>query len=395
MIRTLLFSTLYPSSVQPSHGIFVETRLRHLLASGQVETRVIAPVPWFPFKHKAFGEYATYAAVPRHEERNGLSVDHPRFLRLPKVGMTSAPYTLARAGLKAARKLIADGYDFDLIDAHYFYPDGVAAVMIGQALNKPVVITARGTDINLIPRYATPRRMILNAAKECGAVITVSVALKNELVKLGADPEKITVLRNGVDLDLFYPEDRAVARQTLGTGTIFMLASVGNLIPTKGHELAIEALASLPDVQLFIAGRGAGEGELKALAARLGVAERVRFLGTLPQDRLRTLYSAANGLVLASVREGWPNVLLEAMACGTPVVVSRVGGTPEIVALPEAGVILEERSAKGVVDGIRKLLASLPDRAATRRYAEGFGWDATTNGQIRIFQGVLADLNQQ
>jgi len=138
MIRTLLFSTLYPNSVRPSHGIFVETRLRHLLASGEVETCVVAPVPWFPFKHPRFGEYAKHAAVPRHEERNGIRVEHPRYLLLPKVGMNSAPYFLARAGLAAARRLIASGYDFDLIDAHYFYPDGVAATLIGKALGKTI-----------------------------------------------------------------------------------------------------------------------------------------------------------------------------------------------------------------------------------------------------------------
>ncbi len=106
MIRTLLFSTLYPSSVRPSHGIFVETRLRHLLASGQVETRVVAPVPWFPLRHKAFGEYARHAAVPRHETRNGIEIDHPRYLLQPKIGMNSAPTALARTSLAVAKVAI-------------------------------------------------------------------------------------------------------------------------------------------------------------------------------------------------------------------------------------------------------------------------------------------------
>jgi glycosyltransferase involved in cell wall biosynthesis len=394
-IRTLLFSTLYPNSVQPSHGIFVETRLRHLLASGQVETRVIAPVPWFPFRHKAFGEYATYAAVPRQEERNGLSVDHPRFLRLPKIGMRSAPYTLARAGLRAAREFVASGYDFEIIDAHYFYPDGVAAVMIGKVLNKPVIITARGTDINLIPRYAAPRRMILEAASQCTGMITVCAALKDELVNLGADPSKITVLRNGVDLELFQPQDHAEARKQFGMGARFAIASVGHLIERKGHHLVVEALPALPDADLYIAGAGEEEGRLKVLAARLGVTERVHFLGAMPQIRLCSLYNAIDCLVLASSREGWANVLLEAMACGTPVVASNVWGTPEVVASLDSGVLMHERTAAGIADGITRLRAALPNRAATRRYAEGFSWDATTNGQLRLFQSVLADQNRQ
>lgn len=387
MIRTLLFSTLYPSSVRPNHGIFVETRLRHLLASGEVETRVVAPVPWFPFKHPRFGLYARHAAVPEHEKLNGIDVIHPRYLVLPKVGMNLAPASLARAGLNAARKLIADGHDFDLIDAHYFYPDGVAATMIGKALNKPVVITARGTDINLIPQYEKPRQMILQAAGDCAAIITVSSALKDAIVSLGVTADKITVLRNGVDLELFHPEDRVAARAKFGVSR-FVLASVGNLIPEKGHQLMIEALRDLPDAELLIAGGGAEEARLKALAASLGVASRMKLVGVLPQAELRSLYSAADVLVLASAREGWPNVLLEAMACGTPVIASAVGGVTEIVSSPEVGVLLDERSVSAIVRGVARLCEALPARSATRAYAEQYDWKPTTAGQLDLFHLV-------
>jgi glycosyltransferase involved in cell wall biosynthesis len=389
MIRTLLFSTLYPNSVRPSHGIFVETRLRHLLASGEVETRVVAPVPWFPFRHPRFGEYAKHAAVPAHEVRNGIDITHPRYLLLPKVGMNSAPYTLARAGLKAARKLIAAGYDFDLIDAHYFYPDGVAATMIGKALNKPVVITARGTDINLIPQYPKPKQMILQATEDCAAMITVCAALKDAIVGLGGKAEKITALRNGVDLQLFQPEDKVQARAAFGMNDQFAIASVGHLIERKGHHLVIEALAQIPDAELYIAGGGEEEARLRALAEQLGVTQRVHFLGAMPQAKLRTLYSAVDCLVLASSREGWANVLLEAMACGTPVVATNVWGTPEVVAAPAAGVLMDERSAGGIVRGVARLRESLPGRSATRAYAEQFGWQPTTEGQIAIFRRMI------
>jgi glycosyltransferase involved in cell wall biosynthesis len=389
MIRTLLFSTLYPSSVRPSHGIFVETRLRHLLASGEVETRVVAPVPWFPFKHQRFGEYARHAAVPRVEERNGIRVEHPRYLLLPKVGMNSAPYTLARTGLAAAKRLIAEGYDFDLIDAHYFYPDGVAATFIGKALDKPVVITARGTDINLIPQYPKPKQMILQAAADCAAMITVCAALKDAIVGLGGTAQKIVALRNGVDLQLFQPEDKAQARAAFGISDKFAIASVGHLIERKGHHLVIEALAQIPDAELYLAGGGEEEARLRALAEQLGVTQRVHFLGAMPQAKLRTLYSAVDCLVLASSREGWANVLLEAMACGTPVVATNVWGTPEVVASPEAGVLMDERSAGGIVRGVARLRDALPARSATRAYAEQFGWQPTTDGQLALFRRVL------
>ena len=391
MIRLLTFTTLYPNAVTPSHGVFVQTRLRHLVASGEVESRVIAPVPWFPFRHRLFGNYAKYAAVPANEHLLGLKVQHPRYLLLPKIGMNSAPSFLVKTGLAAARRLIAAGYDFDLIDAHYFYPDGVAAVTIGRALNKPVVITARGTDINLIPQYPVPRRMILDAARDCAAIITVCNALRDELVTLGADVKKITPLRNGVDLELFHREDRAAARHAYGVGgDRFVIVSVGLLIERKGHELVIEALQGIPDAELLIAGSGPNETELRALAVRKGVAGRVRFLGALPQEQLRTLYNAADCLVLASSREGWANVLLEAMACGTPVVASNVWGTPEVVATSAAGVLMDARTTPAIVRAVTRLRNALPERSATRAYAEQFNWDATSEGQIAVFRHVLA-----
>lgn len=391
MLKLLTFSTLFPSAQMPSHGIFVQTRLRHLLASGQVQARVIAPVPWFPFSAERFGEYGRFAATAHHEQRLGLEIEHPRFIRLPKVGMSSAPYTLAWSFLRAARRLQAQGFDFDLIDAHYFYPDGVAAVMVARALGKPVVITARGTDINLIPQHAFPRRLILQAAERADAMITVCAALKEELVGLGAAADKITVLRNGVDLKLFHPGGRDEARATLGLAPgRFTLASVGHLIERKGHDLVISALASLPDVDLLIAGAGPEEGALRRLAERLGVATRVRFLGALAQPQLREVYVGCDALVLASSREGWANVLLEAMACGTPVAASNVWGTPEVVARPEAGELMPERSATDVAAAVTALRSQPRERAQTRRYAEQFSWDATTEGQLSLFRRVLA-----
>lgn len=393
MIRILLFSTLFPNCVRPNHGIFVETRLKHLLASGEVEARVIAPIPWFPFRHRLFGEYACHAAVPASETRDGIDVRHPRYLILPKVGMNRAPQALARTGLAAARAMIASGYDFDLIDAHYFYPDGIAAAMIGKALSKPVVITGRGTDINLIPQFDQPRRMILEAAADCAAIVTVSAALKDAMVRLGADGNKISVLRNGVDLALFHPEDYSSAREALRVSG-YVMASVGNLVPPKGHDMAIGALLRIPDATLLIAGRGAQESELRQLATRLGVGHRIRFLGVLSQVGLRKVYSAADCLVLASAREGWPNVLLEAMACGTPVVASRVGGVPEIVAEPAAGLMLDELSAEGVAKAVQCLRSHGGARDATRAYAERFGWEATTAGQIGIFRRIVAAMDR-
>jgi len=390
-MKLLTFSTLYPNTEQPNHGIFVETRLRYLIASGQVESRVVAPVPWFPLKGKRFGHYGTLAKVPHTENRNGIAVTHPRYLVVPKFGMNFTPYTLARAARRDIGRILDEGYDFDAIDAHYFYPDGVAAVMLGKYFNKPVVVTARGTDINLIPQFARPRQLILQAAREADGIITVCKALKDEMVQLGVAPENITPLRNGVDLERFAPINRVAARAALGLNPDrFTLLSVGLLDPRKAHDLIIQALPMLPDVDLLIAGIGPQKHNLEQLARELGVADRVKLLGAVPQTELKTYYNAADTLVLASSREGWANVLLEAMACGTPVVASNVWGTPEVVAAPEAGVLMQERTPAGLVQALSTLRANYPAHAATRRYAENFGWQPTTQGQIDLFHSIMA-----
>lgn len=389
-MKLLTFSTLFPNAEKPNHGIFVETRLRYLLASGRAQSRVVAPVPWFPSRHPRFGRYAGYAKVPAVETRTGIQVQHPRYILAPKVGMTLAPFLLAQSVKSTVRGIIDSGYDFDLIDAHYFYPDGVAAVMLGRLFKKPVVITARGTDINLIPRYSLPRKQILWAARHAHGMITVCNALKEEMVGLGIDAGRITPLRNGVDLQRFQPVDRAAVRASLGMNA-FTLLSVGLLEPRKAHDLIISALPKLPDTQLLIAGSGPERGRLEALARRLNVTQRVKFLGALPQAELRSYYGAADAMVLASSREGWANVLLESMACGTPVVASNVWGTPEVVAAPEAGVLMTERTPHGVAEAVNRLRANYPSHEATRRYAEMFSWDDTTQGQIDLFGRILGE----
>jgi len=390
-MKILLFSTLYPSSVRPIHGIFVETRLRELVKTGQVQAKVVAPVPWFPLTAPRFGEYAQFAATPRFEHRNGLDVHHPRYLLLPKVGMNLAPYAMALGALGTIKRLQREGFDFDLIDAHYYYPDGVAAMLLAKWLGKPFTVTARGTDLNLIPQYPFPRKLILQTAAAAHASIGVCQALMDSLAALGADASKLNTLRNGVDLQRFVPEDRAQAREKLGlapNGTY--LLSVGHLIERKGHHIAIEALPTLPGVQLLIAGGGPERNSLQQLAKQLGVADRVRFVGVVPQTDLKWWYSAADALTLCSSREGWANVLLEAMACGTPVVASNIWGTPEVVSQPAAGVLMPERNAAGLVQAWHTLQTNAPSRADTRAHAERFSWDPTTAGQLQLFKSMTS-----
>ena len=388
-IRTLLFSTLYPSRARPLHGLFVETRLRELLRTGEVETTVMAPVPWFPSAHPRWGDYAAMAATPARETRSGIDVLHPRYPVVPKVGMTVAPLLLAAASIGPIRRLIAEGRDFDLIDAHYFYPDGVAATMLARHFRKRVVVTARGSDLNVISRYPTARWLMQWAARHADASIGVCSALA-EQIKPWTSSERVHVVRNGVDLQRFRPASAEDARRRLRTGGSPLLLSVGHLVENKGHALAIDALAEIrrhfPDARLAIVGQGPDRERLRERAALRGCEERVTFAGPVEHASMIDWYNAADVLVLASAREGWANVLLEALACGTPVVATRVGGSPEVVTDARVGRLVENRDGSSIAEAVQRLLRGKPDRETIRRYAEGFSWDSTSRAQVELFR---------
>jgi glycosyltransferase involved in cell wall biosynthesis len=389
-VRLLTFTSLYPSAARPRHGIFVESRLQRLVARGGLRARVIAPVPWFPFTGARWGEYARMAATPLIERRSGIEVRYPRYLMLPRIGMALQPQAMAQAGLAEARRLLAEGAEFDLIDAHYLYPDGVAAAMLARALGRPFVVSARGSDVNVIGQMPGPRDRIVHALEHSAGVIAVSAALRSALIGMGVPGERITVLRNGVDTELFRPVDRSEARRELGLPIdARIIASVGNLVPGKRNDLALEAAAAIDGVNIVFVGRGSEHGRLERMAHELGLSSRVWFFDEMPQPRLRLVYSAAEVLVLASEREGWPNVLLESAACGTPAVAFNVGGVPEILTDPAAGTIVRgEQNAARLADAVRKLLQLGPSPAAARAAAIRFSWEPVLDAQLALYRRV-------
>ncbi len=389
-VKLLVLSSLYPSSARPRHGIFIENRIRHLVRHENVDVRVVSPVPWFPVDARWAGSYAEFARVPRSESRHGIEVSYPRFALLPKVGMTLAPLLMAAAMAPVLRRIIAAGFDFDVLDAYYLYPDGVAATRLARSLGRPAVITALGSDVNRIPRHALPRRMILRAAADAAGLTTVSAALKERLVALGADGARIRVVEHGVDREIFRPPaDRHALRRELGLSRPTLL-SVGNLVPLKGHDIAIGSLPLMPDAELLVAGDGPERAALQALAERLGVSARVRFLGLVAHEALPRYYGAADALVLASSQEGMANVLIESLACGTPVLATAVGGTPEVVCAPAAGRLLEERSPEALARAARALFADPADRTDTLACADRFRWARTAAEHMAVVRGAIA-----
>lgn len=391
-LRVLLFSTLYPSSARPGHGLFVQTRLEQLLGSGQLDARVVAPVPWFPSADPRFGDKARMAATPRRENWRGIDVLHPRYPLPPRVGQTLAPFVLAAGALPALRQVRGEGFDFDVIDAHYYYPDGVAAAWLGRFLGRPVVITARGSDLNVIGQDRIARALMRWAGSATAASVGVCTALAETLRGWGVPSEHVHVVRNGVDLQRFRPVPRVEARERLGLDGSPLVLSVGNLVPVKGHDLTLDAAARLlprwPRLRLVLVGQGPQRNELEAKAHAAGMADHVHFAGIVPNDQLAHWYSAADVSVLASRSEGWANVLLESMACGTPVVATDVGGSAEVIGDGRGGILLPRRDADALAAAIEGVAQQPFDRDDVRRYAEQFSWAATTSAQLEIFRRV-------
>jgi glycosyltransferase involved in cell wall biosynthesis len=387
-LRILTFTNLYPNAEAPQKGVFVENRLRRLHDCGRVSARVVAPVPWFPLRSRSFGAYGGLARVPASDTRHGIVIDYPRYLAIPKVGMSVAPLLMYFAMRRHVRRMVDGGFEFDLIDAHYFYPDGVVAAMLGRHFRKPVVITARGSDINVIAGHSAPRQQILWAAGIASSVICVSEALRQSMIRLGVDAGKIATVRNGVDLATFRPTDRAAVRRRLGIEGSVLLA-VGNILEAKGQAMVVEALAAMPGCTLMVVGSGPDESRVRALARERGVESRVRLVGVVPHGALVDYYNAADVMVLATAREGWPNVVLESLACGTPVVATNVGGIPEIITSPAAGRLLEERTPAAIATTVGALLRETPDRAAARAHAEKYSWDEVTAQQIELFSKAV------
>ncbi|MGF1786036.1 glycosyltransferase family 4 protein [Photobacterium swingsii] len=392
-MNILTISTLFPNSKDPKHGVFVETRLKHLKKHyPDVNITVIAPVPWFPFKSAYFGQYSLYANTPLYEQRNGFDVYHPRYLVVPKIGMTLTPVTLAYCIENQVQQLLDQGLTFDAIDGHYFYPDGVAINQVAKRFKLPFTVTARGTDINLIPQFKKPKRQIQQVLQDSNHNMAVCEALRQEMISLGAEPQKVSTLRNGVDLDLFQfsnEDKQQQLREELDLpADKTIVISVGWLIERKGHHHVIRAINDVPNALLLIAGNGPEDKNLKQLVKSLGLENRVCFLGQQPQAVLNQYYGAADILALASSREGWANVLLEAMACGTPVVATKIWGSPEVVQDTHAG-LLVERDPQQITKAIEQLSHKTFSRLQTRQYAEKFDWQSTSDKQYQLFRELV------
>jgi len=391
-MKILVFSSLYPNNVWPNHGVFIKERMTQFAKHEGCEIKVVSPVPYFPAI--SINWRWKFSQVGRREMRDGIEVYHPRYLLTPKAGMAFYGWMMFFSVLPVVKKIQRD-FDFDLIDSHYVYPDGFAAVRLGRFFKKPVVVSARGTDINLFRTFPLIRKLLRYVLHEADGVVAVSHALKQAMVELGIPEEKISEIPNGVDVAKFYPVPKAEARYQLGLQSSKIVLSVANLTPNKGFDLLIRAFAILADefnereVQLVIVGVGPFRNEIKKMIASLKLDGRIHLVGAVPHDKLHVWYSAADVFCLASQREGWPNVILESLACGTPVVATPAGGIPEILPSETLG-LLVERDERKIARAIFKALSKKWISEELVEYARNHSWERAASAVLGVFQSVLS-----
>ncbi|MCQ9377370.1 glycosyltransferase [Methyloversatilis sp. XJ19-49] len=395
----VVFSTLFPNGAQPQAGVFIRERMFRV--GRQLPLTVVAPVPWFPLQSLLRYLRPHFRPdVPAVEVQQGVTVLHPRFLSVPGLFKRLDGLFMALGAYRALGRLQKQGR-LDVLDAHFGYPDGYAASLLARWLDCPFTITLRGTETRHARTSGLSSRL-RQALDRADRVFSVSASLIEIAAGLGVDRAKLQVVGNGVDTGKFFPIDKASARRELSIpDDAKVLISVGGLTERKGFHRVIEQLPALrrefPGLLYLIVGGASAEGDwgprLKAQVADLGLAECVRFLGTLPPEALKQPLSAADVFVLATRNEGWANVFLEAMACRLPVVATDVGGNREVVCRDDLGAIVPFDDGPALQEALRQALARDWDRDRILAYAKENEWDGRVATLVAAFRELFADRN--
>jgi glycosyltransferase involved in cell wall biosynthesis len=385
-LNILTLSTLFPNAASPNFGIFVERQTAELASRAEADVTIINPIGIPPLPLRSLPPYRALADLPEHEHWHGLNVHRPRFRLIPKIGGSKNPERIAKAIMPLVRKL-HHAKPFDLIDTEFFYPDGPAAMRLSNELGIPFTVKARGADIHHWGSIAKCVPQILHAADKASGLLAVSKALKQDMVELGMEGDKISVHYTGLDSKKFVPVDRAAMKKELDIpGPLFIC--VGALIQRKNQALVIEAMQSFPNATLMLAGKGEEEKAYRALIDKLGVQDRVRFLGNVPHDELPGLIAAADISILPSKSEGLANAWVEALSCGTPIIISEAGGARELVRSDTAGRIVKQNSP-AIADAIKAILAHPPAPSDVRASVSQFSWKNNGDALVKLFLEIV------
>lgn len=366
--HVLVITSLFPSPFAPARGIFIENQLKQIKKFCSVPA-VISPEPWYSPKLQR------HNPVFREQRWNNTAIYRPSYFMLPKMTVyINGLFYFFCIYLLLRKK--QQPFRFDLVHAHFAYPAGFAAALLGQIFNKPVVLTVRGSDINLFPTDPALKKLIKYALHHATHIIAVSKDLKSKVIGLGIQRDRISVIPNGVDLHTFRPMARKLARKQLGLATHGnIIIYIGALEPVKGVNNLLHAFIELcnanvaPELILVMVGTGSLQKHTTRLIAKSDLNHRVIFHSYLEQQLISLWLNASNVLCLPSINEGRANVLYEAMACGIPVVATNVGGTPEVVSSNKLGKLIPPQNVRDLKNALADALSEKWDREIIRKQA--------------------------
>jgi teichuronic acid biosynthesis glycosyltransferase TuaC len=387
-LRVLAITNLFPNSIQPHAGAFNRQQLGAL--SQLCDLRILATIPWFPGSKWLMPNSAAtrLASLPPSEVIDGLSIEHPRTLYLPSIGRGFSAFTHSRS----LNRTVAEAADStDIIFGAWVYPDGVAAIMLARKFGLPVVVKCFGSDINTLTTYRGPARNIRRYLP-LGNVVAVSQPLKQKVIELGVAADKVDVVIDGIDRSLFYPRDQSEARRRLGMefdGT--MIVYVGRTEVTKGLRELFDAYAILvkevPKLRLVLVGSGSADQQLQQRARSIG--GDIHFMGSRPLEEIPLWMSAADIVTLPSYAEGLPNTVLEALACGRPVVATSVGGIPDILT-DEFGKLCPPRDVPALTDAFRNVLGRVFDPTTVSNSLPQRDWNSSAAELLAVLERAAA-----
>lgn len=394
-MKVLIISYMYPNVRNPNLGIFIKGRLINL--SRLCDIKLISPYPWIP----SFGVLKRWI-MPYFQKQDNIEVYRPKYLPLPGSFFNFIKGIWCFVFIKGTVRKLNERFNFDIIHAHRVFPEGFAAVLLGKFFKKPVVITIHGSDINSLHKNIFIRKMILFTLNRADEIIAISVALKTKILEVGAvESKKISVLFNGVDLDTFKVQSKKKARERLSLPQEKkIILFVGNLVDVKNPLLLIEAVCRLKrgkngEYLFVIIGEGSLKGEIENRISKYSLGEAVVMAGAKPHEKLPVWMAAADCLVLPSKSEGMGVVLLEAMACGLPIIATRVGGIPEVITDGENGILITsnnvgelEKSIENLIDDER-LRERIGKNGALFIKEKNLTWQAEAFKTLSIYKRIL------
>ena len=378
-VQVLSLTTAYPNARDPAAGLFVRSRLQAMAAFHPVT--VLAPVALMQYSNPE-NVWLGARGIPLRRVDEQLTILHPRWIYPPLSGALNGACLFSQ--LLPRVVLLRREIRFQVIDAQFGHPEAFVAALLAAIFHVPFTVTLRGSEVDHA-RHFLRRRQLAWALRRAARVFAVSQRLNQFAVSLGAAPERVLTVPNGVDSAIFFERDRMECRRRQGVPPQSkIILSAGHLIELKGHHRAVAGLKQLMDrgidARLVIAG-GTGrvasyESAIRKAIADAQLEERVRLAGQVSPATLAELMCAADVFCLASTREGWPNVVHEAMSCGIPVVATDVGAVPQMIPSPEYGFIVPVNDADALSSALEQALARPWNHSAIAAYAQSRSWAA-------------------